>query len=62
MINDKPYLILGGVGKAVRMTFSCSVCGESFELPKGQSPEQAVTELWAAFTDHLQQKHPTASG
>jgi hypothetical protein len=61
IMNEKPYLILGGAGKNVPMTFNCSVCGEAFALPKRQSPEEAVTELWSVFTEHVRQKHPTAS-
>jgi hypothetical protein len=62
MTNDKPYLILGGAAKNVPMSFHCSLCGQAFTLPKGQSPEEAVAELWVAFTDHLQREHPNAIG
>jgi hypothetical protein len=62
MINDEPHLVLSGSGKRGPMSFQCSLCGEPFALLKDRDPEQAVEELWGAFTKHLQNKHPETAG
>ena len=63
MVDDKPYLILGRVDKNMPLSFHCSLCGEAFALSEGKTtPEEAVVELWATFTAHIQQEHSKAMG
>ena len=58
MSNEKPDLIVDGTGTGGLTAFRCSACRQEFRLANDKSPEVAVTELWAAFTTHIEHSHP----
>lgn len=38
--------------------YQCSLCGCEFHLVEDQSAMEAMTELMAAFKEHIRERHP----
>ena len=37
--------------------YQCSLCGHGFQLAEDRSAREAMTELIAAFKDHMRERH-----
>ena len=56
--GEKPRLRLTCLARGEPLTYECSQCGQPFLLSENRSPKEGVSELWAAFKEHAQGKHP----
>jgi hypothetical protein len=57
MSDEKPQLVMSSWEKGAPLIYKCSLCGQGFLLPEDRSPKEGVAELWAAFNDHVREKH-----
>ncbi len=54
---ERPHLVMSPWIKGHEITYECSACGQIFVLPEDRSPKEAVTELRAAFQEHVRSEH-----
>jgi len=56
-MNEKPQLVMDASAKGESIVYRCSACTEIFLLPNEQTPKAAAAKLWAAWNQHVQEKH-----
>src|SRR6266576_280350 len=56
---EKPKLIVSPWVKGRPLHYECSVCGHKFMLNDDDTPDEGTKELWAAFTEHVRNQHPS---
>lgn len=56
-MGEKPHLVVGGWARGEPFTYKCSACGQPFLIPEDRTPKEGMSELWAAFKEHVHQEH-----
>ena len=54
---DKPQLQIKPWKLGEAFVYRCSVCGQEFIAPEDRRPEEGMTEVWAAFYEHIRECH-----
>jgi hypothetical protein len=57
-MKEKPHLTIAPWVKGHPIVYKCSLCEQIFVLPEDRAPMEGAAEVWAAFRDHLKEKHP----
>jgi hypothetical protein len=57
-LHEKPRLVISSYDAGEPMAYQCSLCGQTFILPEDRTPKEGMTELWATFKEHVQERHP----
>jgi hypothetical protein len=57
-MKHKPQLVADASVRGEAIVYRCSACAQILLLPKDRTPKDAAAELWAAFNEHVQEKHP----
>ena len=57
-MNPKPQLVITDWIRGEPIAYQCSLCGKKFLLPEDRSPKEGVAELFAAFNEHVTERHP----
>ena len=55
--GEKPTLVLTRWVRGKPFFYKCSRCCQEFLLPEDRTPKEGMTELWAAFRDHVDEEH-----
>ena len=56
-MKEKPQLVVDALVRGEPIVYRCSACAQILLLPKDRTPKDAAAELWAAWNQHLQEKH-----
>lgn len=56
-MNERPQLVMEASARGEAIVYKCSACGQMFLLPNEQTPKDAAAKLWAAWNQHVQEKH-----
>jgi hypothetical protein len=57
-VKGKAQLIIDVPANRESIVYRCSLCGQEFQLAEDRSAKEAMTELLAAFKDHMRECHP----
>jgi hypothetical protein len=57
VMEERPRLALPRLVTGNPFDYECSRCGQPFLLPEDRTPEEGMLEVWAAFEEHVQEKH-----
>ena len=57
MNKEKPQLVMDASVKGEPIVYRCSACAQIFLPPNDRTPKQAAADLWAAFNEHVQERH-----
>jgi N-acetyl-anhydromuramyl-L-alanine amidase AmpD len=56
-VKEKGRLTIKVPANREAMMYQCSLCGHGFQLAEDRSARKAMTELIAAFKDHMRERH-----
>ncbi len=54
---EKPQLQIRPWKLGEPFVYRCSVCGQEFIAPEDRSAAEGMSELWAAFHEHIEEVH-----
>jgi hypothetical protein len=54
---EKPQLLIKPWKIGEPFVYHCSLCGQEFIAPEDRSATEGMTELWAAFHEHIEDVH-----
>ena len=56
-MTQRPKLVPSRETRDHPFCYRCSICNQGFLPPEDRSPKEAMAEVWAAFTEHIQDEH-----
>ena len=59
-MDERPRLVMTGWTNGKPIVYQCSLCSRTFTIPESEIPRDAMAKVWAAFTEHVREKHATA--
>ena len=57
-MKERAQLIVNVPVRGEPMVYQCSLCGQVFPLSEERTPKQAMSEVRAAFQEHIRESHP----
>lgn len=57
-MSEKPHLTMSPWIKGQPLLYRCSLCDQTFVFPEDRAYKEGAAELWAAFLDHVKERHP----
>lgn len=56
-MTTRARIVLSPWAKGEPINYRCSLCGQMFILPEDRSPKEGISEVWAAFNEHVNEVH-----